>query len=91
MQGLPKAIGTKRDVENLADMASRGEIDRASVGAMLDNLLATRQHLVLKEESVNKPVEELTTDDYRSEADPNSQMKRLGLTVTEINRLKGGL
>lgn len=91
MQGLPKVIGTKRDVENMVEMASAGELDRNGVIAILDNLLATRQHLVIKEESAETPPDELTEDDFELVDDPNSQMARMGLTEEEITLMKGGL
>ena len=91
MQGFPKTIGTKQDILNLVDVARQDESMKENFIKTLDNLIATKQHRVLKAESMEKPAEEQTPDDYELIDDPNSQMARLGLNEEEINQLKESL
>ena len=91
MQGFPKTIGTKQDILNLVDVARQDESMKDIFIKTLDNLIATKQHRVLKAESMEKPAEEQTPDDYELIDDPNSQMARLGLNEEEINQLKESL
>lgn len=77
MKGFPKVIGTKQDVQNLAEMAQAGTdgIAPADVVEYLNNLLATRQHYTIKAESAEKPAEDLTQDDFELlDSEPRSRM-----------------
>jgi len=91
MKGCPKVIGTKQDIYNLADLARQDDEIKDQLIGMLDNLIATRRHLVIKPESVEKPTEEQTPDDYELVDNPNADIIRLGVTEDEINQIKAQL
>jgi hypothetical protein len=91
MKGYPKTIGTKQDIYNLAELARQDDEIKDQLIGTLDNLLATRQHFVIKPESAEKPAEEQTSDDYELVDDPGSAMARLGLTLSEIDDIKENL
>jgi len=91
MKGYPKTIGTKQDIYNLVELARQDDEIKEQLIQTLDNLIATSQHFVIKSESVEKPIEEQTSDDYELIYDPGSAMAKLGLTLSEINNIKENL
>ena len=94
MRGYPRTIGTKQDVLNLVDLYLSGNdcgIELDELTKFLDNLIATKQHYVIKAEAAEKPIEEQTPDDYELVDNPNSDMMRLGITDDEINQIKAQL
>ncbi len=88
MYGFPKHLNTKQDYQNIVDQARAGELSVDDATKALDNLLATRMGFFLKEESLAKPADELSAEDYFLDVDPGSPMERLGFTEEEINELK---
>ena len=88
MKGFPKTIGTKQDIYNLVDLARQDDEIKERLITTLDNLIATRQHYVIKAEAVEKPVEEQTPEDYELVDNPNADMFRLGITEDDINQIK---
>ena len=91
MKGYPKIIGTKQDIYNLFEIAKIDDEIKEKLAQTLDNLIATKQHYVIKAEAAEKPIEEQTPDDYELVDNPNSDMMRLGITDDEINQIKAQL
>jgi len=91
MRGFPKTIGTKQDIYNLVEIARTDDEFKEELKKLLDNLIATKKHYVLKEEAVEKPVEEQTPDDYELVDNPNADIFRFGMTEEEIAQIKNEL
>jgi len=91
MRGFPKTIGTKQDIYNLVEIARTDDEFKEELKKLLDNLIATKKHYVLKEEAREKPVEEQTPDDYELVDNPNADIFRFGMTEEEIAQIKNEL
>ena len=91
MRGFPKTIGTKQDIYNLVEIARTDDEFKEELKKLLDNLIATKKHYVLKEEAREKTVEEQTPDDYELVDNPNADIFRFGMTEEEIAQIKNEL
>jgi len=91
MVGLPIDLFTKKDWNNAVDYAVSTGDGRDVMAARLENLKNNTKMNVLRKESVGKPADELTPDDFEAVDDPNSEFARLGFTVAEIDGLTGRL
>ena len=91
MVGFPKELRTKQDILNAVDFVKSSESDKAILISRLEGLKSNTKMMVLKKTSESKPAEEQTPDDYELKPDPNCEMKRLGFTEADIDKLIGGL
>ena len=91
MVGFPKDLRTKQDYLNAVDYVKTTGTDKAKLISRLEGLKSNTKMLVLKNSSKGKDPEDQTPDDYESVLNPNCEMKRLGFTEAEINKLIGGL
>ena len=91
MVGYPKELRTKQDYLNAVGYVKSTGTDKAIMISRLESLKSNTTIMVLKKSSEGKDPEEHTQADFEAVPDPNCEMKRLGFTEAEIDKLLGGL
>jgi hypothetical protein len=91
MMGIPNNLFTKKDYYNAVEYAASTGNEKDVLIAQLNNLKGNTKMNVLKKTSAGKSADDLTADDFEAVDDPNCEMKRLGFTTAEVDKLLGGL
>ena len=85
MVGLPLYLQTKQDWAHAIAYVRQHPSLKPDLLARLQRLQELRTIKVLKE-SVQKPSEELSPDDFEEEPDPGAYANRIGLTGEDIQQ-----
>lgn len=91
MVGIPKYCQTKNDWQNAVDYAIQHNTGKTELYSRLHHLRDDHYMNVLKEESKEKPAEELTPEDYEPVDNPAAEKYRLGFTDSEIEKMMEAL
>ena len=91
MKGFPKDLRTKQDYIHAAACVKENSEDRTILLARLERMKASTTRMGLNESAKSKPAEKQHQEDYEPVPDPCCEMRRLGFTEEELDRLIGGL
>lgn len=91
MIGFPKDLRTKQDILNAVEYVKATGEGKEMMCAWLKRIKATDTRMELKESGRNKRADKQHQEDYTPVPDPNSQMRRLGFTLEEMDCLIGGI
>lgn len=89
MIGFPSILSTKEDFLNTMEyLKNSGEKhERQQFIGLMENIRDNVYKKVLKNESIDKPVEEQTAEDYKNVYDEACLKERLGFTDEEIKKI----
>ena len=88
MVGMPAVCKTKKDWKNATDYAIANNTGKDQLYNRLEQLKNNHYKNVLKKESMDKPAEDQTPEDYEAVGDPAAEKYKLGFTDGEIEKLQ---